>query len=188
MNFTEIVAEILSTTGRPDKLSVIRREVNSAIAIFAQDGDFARCLNELVVAINPAEYTQAIAMSQFPRHRKFSYIKRAGTRQYLKKLDLANLAKNDCDLRDKYYVAGSNLNISMTTVASSLDVGYYQHPPILTDNSPDYWLLEGAWPAVLNRAAGKVFDDIGDPAEATRLERQAVAAWLGFRDNHHHQE
>lgn len=188
MNFTEVVAQVLDVVKRPDKLTTIRREVNSAIAIFAQDGDWNKCFSEALVAINPAEYTQAVAMTEFVRHRKFKYIRRAGTNQYLKKLDFDNLAKSNCDMNDKYYIAGTNLNISMVSYAQNLDVGYFQYPPILTDAAPDYWLLEGAWPAVFNRATSKTFNDIGDAANAAMYERHAVAAWLGFRDNTHLQE
>lgn len=188
MNFTEVVAEILSVIKRPDKLSNIRREVNSAIHIFAQDGDFAKCFEEVAVTINPAAYAQTIAMTAFPRHRKFKYIRRGGTRNYLSPLALASLGKSDCDIRNKYYIAGTNLNISMTTYALTLDAGYFAYPPYLTDAAPEYWLLDQAWPAVFNRATSKILEDIGDPAGASKFEKHAVAAWLGVRDSTHFQE
>ena len=127
-------------------------------------------------------------MTQFPRHRKFKYIRRGGTRNYLSQLSMSQLGKSDCDIRDKYYVVGENVNISMIATAQTLDVGYFQYPPILTDAAPEYWLLEAAWPAVFNRATGKVFNDIGDAANSSMYERHAVAAWLGFRNNVHFQE
>lgn len=188
MNFTQIVAEIIATTKRPDKVSVARREVNAAVSLFAQDGDWESTFSEALVPINPAEYTQAIALSLFPLHRKFKYIRRAGTTQYLKPLDMNNLAQSNCDMRDKYYRAGTNLNISMVNLASNLDIGWYAYAPILTDASPTYWLLEGAWGAVLNTAMGKVLEDIGDPTTAARYKNDGAMYWRAYRANRHNQD
>lgn len=181
MNFTEIVAEVLRITKRPDKILDIRREVNAAVNQFSMDADFARDLEELLLPISVTEYTQAISWADLPRWRKFQYIRRGGTRNYLCILDSSQLLKNDCDMRDRYYIVGQGVRISMTALAPTLDVAYWAFPPILTDSSPNFWQLEGNWPAVLDRATSKVFANIGDDASANKHEASARIAFAGWR-------
>lgn len=183
MNFTEVVAEVLRIVKRPDKITDIRREVNAAINHFSVDSDFPRDLQEVLQAITATEYTQAIALSTFTRFRKFRYIKRAGTREFLKRLNDTDLFDTRCDLRDRYYIAGTNVNISMTKTAASLDIGYYQYPPVLTDASPNYWMLEGNWNAVVNKAASVIFANIGDDSSARTHNAFAVQAYMAFRQD-----
>lgn len=181
MNFTEIVAKVIDTTKREDKMLVARREVNAALVSFSSDYDFPRDIEELLVTISGVDYTQAIAYAVLPRLRKFQYIRRGGTQQYLSALDPAKQFRSDCDLRDKYYLIGSGVRISMTALSPTLDVGFWQYPPTLTDAAPDHWMLEGNWPAIMNRAIAKIFADIGDDASSSKHERYAVADFLTFR-------
>ena len=64
-----------------------------------------------------------------------------------------------------------------------MDIGYYQYPPILNDLAPDYWLLDGGWSAVFNKALAKVFADIGDDASAQKHERLAINEFEIFRND-----
>jgi hypothetical protein len=182
MNFTEVVTEVLTTVKRPDKVTVIRREVNAAVAFFSGNQNFSRDVAELVVPIDDNEFTQAVLFASLPRYRKIKYIKRAGTKNYLKRLTAAELG-TPCDMQDKFYVAGAGINISMTTKAANLDIGYYQYPPVLTDAAPTYWMIEGGWPMVFNRAASKVFADIGDDASAKLHEAYARLDYQAFCDD-----
>lgn len=181
MNFTEVVAAILALVKRPDKLNDIRREVNAAINFFSKDINAVRDVVELQHAIVATEYTQAILLSAFPRFRKFQYLKRAGTLEYLKPLDSRKMLTASCDRADRWYIAGSSVNISMTKLATHLDVGYYQYPPILTDASPDYWMLSECWPVIFDRAIAKIYATIDADSEARRHEGYAVAGWLSAR-------
>ena len=181
MNFTQVVAELNSLIKRPDRLSDIRREVNAAINFFANDINATRDVVEVAHAINATEYSQAILLSAFTRFRKFQFIKRAGTLEFLKPLDSRKMLSKDCDRADRFYIAGSSVNISMTKLATHLDIGYYHYAPVLTDAFPHYWLLAEAWPVVFDRAAAKIFAAIGDAEESSRHERYAVAGWLAKR-------
>lgn len=181
MNFTEVVADLHALIKRPDRIPDIRREVNAAINFFTTDINATRDVVEVQHAIVSTEYTQAIALSSFTRFRKFQFIKRAGTFEFLKPLDSRKMLSSNCDRADKYYIVGSSVNISMTTLATHLDVGYYQYAPVLTDLSPDFWLLDAAWPVIFDRAAAKVFGSIGDDSTAKKHEGYAVAGWLSKR-------
>lgn len=183
MNFTEAVAEVLRIVKRPDKVTDIRREVNAAVNFFSVDSDFPRDLQEILQPITASEYTQAIALSTFTRFRKFRYIKRAGTREFLRRLNDSDLFDTKCDLRDRYYIAGTNVNISMTKLASNLDIGWYQYPPVLTDAAPNYWMLEGNWNAVVNKAASVIFANIGEDSSARTHLAMATQAYGAFRQD-----
>jgi len=182
MNFTEVVAEVLSIVKRPDKIIRIRQEVNAAVNFFSSNQNFSRDMFEQLLAVAPTEYTQAILFTSLPRFRKFKYIKRAGTKEYLEPLSHSEMGTN-CDTRDKYYIIGSGINISMVSLAANLDIGYFQYPPTLTDAAPTYWMLEGGWPMVMNRAAAKIFADIGDDASAKMHEGYARIDYTAFSDD-----
>lgn len=182
MNFTEVVTAIQDLVKRPDKILVTRREVNAALLFFSSNQNFARDVMEQLLPIVATEYTQAILFSSLPRFRAFKYIKRAGTRSYLAKLATSELGTL-CDAKDKYYVIGAGINISMSALAANLDVAYYQYPSVLTDASPDHWMLEGGWSMVMNRAASKVFANIGDDASAKLHEGYARLDYAAFEQS-----
>ena len=182
MNFTEVVAEVLATVKRPDKLLAIRREVNAAVTFFSGNQNFSRDVYEQLLIIDPLEYTQVILFSSLTRYRKMKYMKRAGTKNYLQKLAATELG-SDCDMKDKFYVVGAGVKIAMTAKAASLDIAYYQYPPTLTDLAPEYWMLDAGWPMVFNRACAKVFADIGDDASAKLHEGYARIDYTAFCDD-----
>lgn len=181
MTFTEVVQGIHSIVKRPDRIVDIQREVNAAVNFFSSDLNATRDIQEVLTTIVATEYTQAIALTEFPRWRKFTYIKRAGTREFLRFLPMKKLYTKDCAYEDTYYVAANSLKISMTKLASGLDIGYYEYPDILTDASPNHWLLDAAWPVIRDRAMGKILGAIGDSTAAQRYEGFAVAGWLSKR-------
>lgn len=186
MNFTQTVAEVMSIVKRPDKLVDIRREVNSAINHFCTDTHFVRDLAEVNIAIDAAEYTQAVALSGLTRFRKEWYVKLGGTKKRLTAADPAMLWDEGCDLRNKYYIVGDSMNLYLSTLVSSVDIGYYKYPPVLTDASPDFWMLDLSPYMVIDRAASKIFTSIGDTQSAQRHEAFAVAAYQSARRDYGH--
>jgi hypothetical protein len=182
MNFTEIVAEVVAATKRPDKILTARREVNMAVNFFSVNQNFSRDLFEQLLSITSTEYTQTLAFTSLARFRKVKYIKRGGTREYLKLLTASDLGTK-CDNQDRYYLAGAGINISMLKLAATVDIGFYQYPPVLTDAAPTFWLLEQGWPMVFNRAVAKVFADIGDDASAKVHEGYARVDYASFCDD-----
>ena len=183
MNFTEVVASVNSIVKRNDRINDIRREVNAALNFFSSDLNATRDIEEVLTPIVATEYTQAIALTEFPYWRKFSYIKRAGTREFLRLIPTKKLYTKDCSYEDSYYIASNSLKISMVTLAANLDIGYYRYPPILTDaiDNNTHWLLDAAWPVIYDRALGKILGTIGDSTAAQRHEGFAVAGWLSKR-------
>ncbi len=182
MNFTAIVTEILSMTKRPDKINDIRREVNAAILYYSSESDYRRDLVETSIVITPAGYERILKLSELTRFRKVSYIKYAGTRVYVEELDSLKLTK-DCDLVNKWYLSGDAINIKLRSSAAALDFGYYRYPEYKTDLLPNYWMLDGNWNAILERAASAVFNDIGDTGSSQVSARKALEAANIFRND-----
>ena len=182
MNFTEVVNEVITTTKRPTLINTIRRKVNGAINFYSLDCDFSRDLYEQLVSIDAAEYTQSVALSTLTRFRKFKYIKRAGTNRHLKLLSDCELFST-CDKRGRYYIAGSVVNLYMDTLASSLDVGFYQYPPVLTDavTNRTHWMLDVNPFMIIERACADIFRDIGDEKSMQIAMIAARDYYLAFR-------
>lgn len=181
MNFTEAVAEVVVATKRPDKTAVVRRKINAAISFFCGDCDFQRDFAERSVAIAANDYTQTIALSEFSRLRKFKYIKRGGTKQFLKQLGDGELFK-DCQNADRYYVIGDNVNIYTRVLASTLDVGWYKYPPILV-GTDTFWLLDVMPFMIIDWAAAEIFKEIGDEKSFQFHRQSARDAYLSYRAN-----
>lgn len=183
MNFTEIVSAIISRTKRPDKVNEIRNAVNAALLTYSSDDDYANDLQEVQYSL-PVPGTQAAIpiAATLPRLRKIAYIKVTGSRVYAKKLE--TLMPEPCiDLRNKWYAAGSNINVNLANSAMSLDIGYYAYPPYLTDAVPTHWMLEGNWNAIMQKALSDVYTDIGDGQEAAKAERNAGLAYSIFKNS-----
>ena len=82
-------------------------------------------------------------------------------------------------MADKYYIMGTSLKVSLAELASSLDVCYYQYPPVLTETlgNNEHWLLESAWSFIYNRAMARVYASIDDNSNADKYESYAQEFW-----------
>lgn len=179
MNFTEAVAEVVDTVKRPDKISLIRREVNAAIVFFCSDSDFPRDYAEQAVNLDPQEYTQAFALTDLERFRKFKYVRRAPGK-FLTPVADSDLTKG-CEFVDRYYQVGSNINVALAALSPKLDVGYYKYPAMLTDDAPLHWLLDMQPYMVIDRACAAVFRGIGDEKSMQVHAGEARLSYLAFR-------
>lgn len=184
MNFTEIVTEILGMTKRPDKILSIRREVNAAVLYYSSENDYRRDLVETTLAITPAGYELIVDIANdLERFRKVSYMKYGGLKVYIDEVQSLRLTK-DCELLNKWYISGDSINIKLKNSTSSLDFGYYKYPPVLTDAAPNYWMLNGNWNAILQRAASVVFNDIGDAQSSQKALALASDAAMIFKSDY----
>lgn len=182
MNFSQVCQEVLNVVKRPDKLNDIRREVNAAVSHFCTDASWEQNRAEAAVNINATQYSQLVALSGLTRFHRVWYLKRGGTDAYLNKLNTTALFANKCtDKRDTYYIVGQNINVNLGALSSTLDIGYYQFPPYLTDAAPDFWMLEHLPFMVIDKAISKVFIDIGNAEEANVHEMRALAAYQSAR-------
>jgi len=167
MNFTEMVTEVQGLVKRPDKAAAIGSAINSALSQYVFRTEFTHDLVETTIPVDANEYSQTIDLTTLDpaliRFRKWKYIKPYGVRGYLLPIDPQNVFVPGGSIQtDRYYMIGSKLTIITSALASSLSVGYYQHAPVLS-GSNTFWLTDLCPYAVINRAAGEIFNAIGDP-------------------------
>lgn len=181
MNFTEAANAVIEKVKRPDKISLARLEINAALMLFSSQMDSPRDLVEGIYTSGvPADYAHTVPLLTFPRFRKMDWLRYTGTRNYICPLD-SRLLGSTCDVRDKYYLAGDSFKINLARSVDNLEYSYYAWPATLTDAAPNHWQLEGNWPAIVAKAASKVFIDIGDAESAARAEREAAVHFLSFQ-------
>ena len=178
MNFTEVVAEVVSITKRPDKIADIRREVNKAINFCCLETNFANDFFEQELAVDSNSYNLTIdLLNDLTRFRKFIYIRPVDRTAMLCHINPAQAFKGGKERKDSYYVASSTAVIRLSAPTSSLIIGYMQYPPVLTDDSPDFWLLAISPYMVIDLAAAMVFKNIGNNEEYTTHYQQFTAAY-----------
>lgn len=183
MDFTEVVAEVIELTKRPDKIASIRNAVNATIRKACLGAEFARDVVESTVAISSSDYIQSLALTEFPRFRKFVYVRPYGQKCPMHGLS-GPLAIYDDDNKERsnvYYVAGDNVVFRLYALADTLYYGYLAAPPVLTDASPDFWLLELEPYMIIDGAAAKIFRNIGDDRSAQQHEADFRLAYDSAR-------
>lgn len=162
MNFSQVVQAVLDITKRPDKLADTERAVNASLSFFCLKEKFQQDLIEASIPISPSIYGATIPLSTLTRFRHFKYIKTPGSLSYLNRLGSDKIfTPGGIMQKNCYYVAGTNLTYILSTLAKSLEVGYYTYPAILS-GTQTHWLLDMIPQAVIDHAASKIFQLIGD--------------------------
>ena len=181
MNSVSAVAEVMAIVARPDREGEILGAINAAISSSCLRANFAKDLVETSLTIDPASYGATIQFDNVTptalvtRFRKFKYVKRTAVKSYLDPIGSDKLfANNNIATRDCYYVGGNNITYLLKDLSPTLEIGYYQYPPILDlVTTTDFWLLDLAPYAVIDKAAARIFRSIGDDTSAVAYERSA---------------
>lgn len=168
MNFSEVVQEVVNITKRPDKLAEIRTQVNAAINFCCIEIEFGRDLEEVLYPLSdPSAYIHSIPLTEFIRWRKFCYIKAPSSKHCLQQRDPDKIFEAGKEARDVFYIAGNEVKISLCATSPSLIIGYFRYPPVLTDSSPDFWLLEVSPYMIIDKACASIFLGVGNNTEAS---------------------
>jgi hypothetical protein len=182
MNFTEACSLVVEAIKRPDKINRVRNKVNAAISFFVLDNEFALDYKEQAITLDATQYTQSFDISTMTRFRKFDYLKNGGTKIFLK--HISDSERLSCsDWRNRWYQAGTAVNIYLSALASTLDVGYYQYPALLTDVSGfnTHWLLDVAPFMVVDRAIADMFREIGDEKSFQAIRASSTEQYMAMR-------
>jgi hypothetical protein len=163
MNFSQVVQAVLDITKRPDKLVETQRAVNAAVSFYCLKGEFDQDKKEASVAITANSYGGTVNIATpCPRLRRFVYINKPGALGYLTKIGADKLfTPGHVTQKDVYYLIGQELNYVLSTPASTLNVAFLQAPPVLT-GTDTYWFLDVADACVIDKAASRIFQLIGD--------------------------
>ena len=186
MNFTDAINEVVSITSRPDKRIEAGRQINRALSFFTLKAEFSKDLIETSLAIDSTLYGQTVDISSFTRFRKFKYIRPTSRKYYLTDEDPKQIfGPNGRIQLNKYFVAGSSLTITQSNLDSSLQVGYLTYAPILTEVSPNdvYWMLTMIPYAVIEKAAAKIFQQIGDETSQKTYDASADVLFIAARND-----
>lgn len=165
MNFAEVVAEVVRITKRSDKTLDIQRQVNAAINLCCIDTDFARDRQEQTVPLDSTLYAQSIAISDLTRFRKVDAMRPSGRKAMLTLTEPNHIFGNCVEQTNCFYIAGDSIVLKLTALDSNMLVAYFAYPPVLT-GTDTFWLLEAAPYMIIDKAAAKVFSNIGDDASA----------------------
>lgn len=188
MNYGAIQQAVLDLTARPDKLAATKRLINSRIMRISSQLDAVRDLVEQEEDIAALGTAFTLNLSSFPRFRKFKYMKPTNRGDYVLPIDpSAVFVKTaDCSVeqRDRYYIAGNNVRISLRLGANTLAVGYFAYPADLVADADTNWLTEEAYDTIIHGAAAGVFAEIGDDASANMHEGLYRANLIPLVNNH----
>lgn len=173
MNFTEAIDAVVAVTKRPEKRPEIANRLNRALSLFTLKASFKKDLVEVSTTVDPTSYGQTIDLSAFSpalvRFRKFKYIRPTNQRYYLKFMEPEFILTPQGNIQpNRYYVAGNSVTFTLSNLTPSLEIGYYQYAPILTEVSPNntHWMLDLMPWALIDQAAASIFQSIGDEQSA----------------------
>lgn len=175
MNFTEAVDSVIDITARPDRRVETVNAVNSTLSKSILKANFSQDLVEGTLNVDPTLYGDTVDLALeagFVRFRKMKYLKITGETRYLVPTDADKVFTPGGQMQpDRYFLAGTNLTYTLSKLTPTLEYGYYQYAPVLTDNAADtHWLLEKMPWCIIDLAAARIFRSIGDDASAKAYE------------------
>lgn len=183
MNLSEVSAEVIRITKRPDKSIETIVAINKAISYCVLKGDFAKDLVEASLPIDPLLYGDTISIASLTRFRRFTYIKPTGKRYYLTPMpgDKIFIPKDQMQ-PNAYYIAGTSLTYTLSELNTALEVSYLTYAPTLdTTVLPTHWLLDMNPYAIIDLAAAFIFAGIGDTESANRHQALGYESFLTLR-------
>lgn len=175
MNFGQAVDQVVSVLKRPDKAADTKDAINEAI-FFAAARNFSRDLVEITHSnISSTLYAQRVDLTHadFVRYKKIKYLRPTGRNKYLKWTDPAAAYNNNVACRDVWYQSGTGLIINMSSLVSSLEIGYFQYHATMVADADTDWMLDLILPVIKARALATMFGNVGDDQERARKEAEA---------------
>jgi hypothetical protein len=181
MNFTEALNEVIAKTKRPDKSAESASALNRAILFYSLKGEFPQDMVEDSIPIDATLYGATIPLDFVTRFRKFVYIKRPSHLGYLTPIGADKVMTPTHTIqKDVYFIAGNNFTYVLKSLSPSLEIGYFQTPAILSDTDT-CWLLDVIPWAIIDKAAGSIFQAIGDETSWRAHETASVELFLAYR-------
>jgi hypothetical protein len=196
MNITEAVAEVVSITKRADKATEILSNINKAIAFWTLKANFRKDYAETTLTLDPDTYGQTLDLSDLAistpdivRFRKIAWLRPTSRRYYLKEIDPGQILTPGGQVQtNRFYMAGSNLTVTLSNLDATLEMGYFSYAQMLdlTTNT-SHWMLDMIPWAVTERAASQTFKSIGDDASATFYAASSMEFFLAARRDFEYQ-
>lgn len=175
---------IIRKIKRPELEEDIIEAINDALEMIATLGDWSKDLVEGTLAISSSVYAQNIVIStNFVRFRKIKYLRPDGYSLPLTWKDPSRIFQKKSpgvgiEQVDVWYRAGDNIVFKLSVLSSNMLYGFYQYPerfdPTDYDDIDTHWYIDQMESAVYSLALSKMFEDMGNTSEATRLQNRAL--------------
>lgn len=181
--FSDLVANVVDITNRPDRESLIKLGIRMATLKAHQTDFFPKDLTETGIQWpEPLAYIQSLeCKALFPRWRAFKYLRKydyttaPGTPgiffEFLQPESI--LDEYGVDKENVCYMAGAHLEIRSNTKDAYMLLGYYQTPDT-NEATYDSWIAEEHPMAIIAGAAAYVFKQTGYDEQAA-FQNQEVA-------------
>lgn len=175
MNLTELQAEVILLTNRPDLVAETLSAIRKATMKMHSIDYFSRDVQEVVLApATPGFVIQLDLVINAPRFRAVSYLvdnsaTTAVNRKAFTEIEPRGLFDEyGTERLNVWYLAGQVLNLKSSTTVSGLLFGYYALPIITPDISYNSWIATEQPYAIVEEAAASIFKMIGN-AEMARF-------------------
>lgn len=185
MTLAELIAEVYTITGRPDRVAETLSAVKSATLKVHQSDYYYKDMFEGGLDFQSTSYVQALDYRQLlPKFRALKYLRKydPDTGTMGKELDIV-VPENVLDdykitKSDICYVAGAYIQVNSSTEQRYYVLGCYLNPDI-TESGYNSWVALDHPYAIIFDAAGTVFKAIGKDEEAAAY-RQLVAEQIAM--------
>lgn len=165
MSLASLLNNVISVTKRPDAKAQALVALNTIILEISTKADFGEDLVETSLAVPEPSLTYAtLTLPIDPPVRKIEYIKVGPI--ILKPIKPRFALTNEgCLAQNSYYRSGKNIVITaIKELGPAIEFGYYQVPALVSEESPEHWLLEEAQSMLENAVIARVFAATGDDA------------------------
>lgn len=178
MTYDELVAEVVTLTGRPD-LATTKIPVCIRMATLKahQSDYYFKDLKEQPLIFGDSLYLQSINYRElFPRYRALKYLRKyepVGQMEgkFFTLIDpLEARDEYDTNVLDAYYVAGDIIQLRSSTPLTNVLFAFYQNPDITAASFNSWVALEHPY-AIVYEAAAALFKTIGYDEEAAYYQR-----------------
>jgi len=179
MEFGELIDQVAVLTVRPDKEGLIQQKINSVIRTISLSGTFWPDLVEEVLSdrtdFDASVNVQTIALPT--RFRKPAYIERdlasinpsTGRMESrmthgltYNRVDPKSTKREGREIRNAYYLSGSNLLLRQEVAGEKVNWGYYVYPARFDSPSDTNWIAELMPDLIIDWASQFVLSSLGD--------------------------
>lgn len=185
MNLAELIAEVYTLTGRPDRVAETLSAVKSATLKAHQCDYFPKDLFESGLAFDTSEYVQNLDYrSILPRWRAVKYFRKydnvaASPGNFLQLIQPENVLDNyGVQKQDIFYQAGAYIQINSSTQEQYYLFGCYLNPDV-TESGYDSWVALDHPYCIVFDAAATVFKVVGKDEETSNM-RNLVAEQISL--------
>lgn len=178
MNFTELVAEVIQITKRPDLATATESAVKAATLKAHQSDYFFNDLIEVAVEFDEPRFIQTFDPKQVvPRFRQAKYIRiwegdvNGYAKEFLEHIQIEAALDNYGHIRTNvFYMAGAFLQIRGTQPVEKVLFGAYQHPLVTPSENLNSWIADEYPWAIVYEAARTIFLQVGYQEQSRAMQ------------------